>query len=84
MAVVRMTGLIRKTTPCGLTLLKQLTILALQALGCQPKRNGVVYLGMAPQVVHQVQRLEIRGLGQVMAILLEQICIFLLPGSETA
>jgi hypothetical protein len=62
----------------GLMLQKQLTILVLQGLECQPKRNGVVYLEMVQQVVHQVQRLEIRGLGQVMAILLEQICIFLL------
>ena len=63
------TGSVRKIAPCGLTLPKQLTILALQGLGCQPKRNGVVYLEMATQVVHQVMRLEIRGPGQVTALL---------------
>jgi hypothetical protein len=73
-----MTGAIRKITPFGLMLQKQLTIRALQGLECQPKPNGVVYLEMVSQVVHQVWRLEIRGPGQVMAILLEQICIFLL------
>jgi hypothetical protein len=67
----------------GLMLLKQLTIRALQGLGCQPKRNGVVYLEMVQQVVHQIQRLEIRGPGQVMALLLEQICFFLLPAPAT-
>jgi hypothetical protein len=47
-------------------------------LKCQAKPNGVVYLEMVSQMEHQVRRLEIRGPGQVMALLLEQICIFLL------
>jgi hypothetical protein len=70
-------------TTFGLMLQKLLTIRVLQGLECQPKPNGAVYLEMVEQVVHQALQPEIRGPGQVMVLLWEQICIFLLPATAT-
>jgi hypothetical protein len=83
-ASIQLTGALQMIIPFGgmalrvKTLSKQPTIHVLLDLKYPVKHNGVVYSERVLQVERQALPLKIRGLGQVMVTLLDQICTFLL------